>query len=406
MRVTCLVRQQEQEGGCPTSQQCEKIESCNVEFFTYDAHGGVECEEDTACPCILLSLILDGTIGVAYSQQITVQGGGTAPYTFAVTSGTLPPGLSLSAEGLLSGTPTEGVDFHQFTITATDANECTGSMDYAMSVGCPPITVSPDTLPDATADAAYSETVSASGGTAPYSFAIVYGALPDGLSLSGAGDITGTPTIPGDYEFTVEAVDDKGCPKVRAYMLHIAADCGSMSSATLNELITYTTVCATTPGPFFFLSAGETQHMIDQVDLSAHFVYEEVWDGDCPLGWAGRSEVEHTAGPLVVGPYDRDVTLFAETDIYCDDILKVDGASICTVGERICRNSILKTLLAGETASFTCFDRSGAWCWAVGFIGVSEMECFDTEANCVGDTPAGWCEFGADMGSDPDCAAT
>ena len=76
--------------------------------------------------------------GVPYAQAITAAGG-TAPYTFAVTAGTLPPGLTLGPiTGLLAGTPTSG-GHYAFTITATDANGCVGSMGCSavMSVDIP-----------------------------------------------------------------------------------------------------------------------------------------------------------------------------------------------------------------------------------------------------------------------------
>jgi hypothetical protein len=67
-----------------------------------------------------------------YSQAITAVGG-TAPYTFSITSGALPPGLSLSPTGVLSGTPTtSGVS--AFTMRATDATGCFGETVFAMSI--------------------------------------------------------------------------------------------------------------------------------------------------------------------------------------------------------------------------------------------------------------------------------
>jgi hypothetical protein len=74
----------------------------------------------------------DGVLGTAYNQTITATGG-TAPYTFAVTSGTLPPGLNLASDGGLTGTPTATGNY-TFVITATDVNSCTGSRSYTVSI--------------------------------------------------------------------------------------------------------------------------------------------------------------------------------------------------------------------------------------------------------------------------------
>jgi hypothetical protein len=71
-------------------------------------------------------------IGVTYSHQFTGNGG-VAPYTFAVTSGTLPAGLTLGAGGALGGTPTTAGPSN-FTITATDANGCTATQAFTASV--------------------------------------------------------------------------------------------------------------------------------------------------------------------------------------------------------------------------------------------------------------------------------
>lgn len=76
-------------------------------------------------------------IGQAYSQQLTGIGG-TAPYTFTITNGTLPPGMSLSSDGLISGTPTTftGGPVDTFTVTIHDARGAQGSQQYTLHEGC------------------------------------------------------------------------------------------------------------------------------------------------------------------------------------------------------------------------------------------------------------------------------
>jgi len=77
--------------------------------------------------------------GAPYNQPLTADGG-TAPYSYAVTSGALPPGLALSADGTLSGTPGQPGSY-DFTVTATDASAApgpfSGSQDYTMVVAAP-----------------------------------------------------------------------------------------------------------------------------------------------------------------------------------------------------------------------------------------------------------------------------
>jgi hypothetical protein len=153
-----------------------------------------------------------GTVGVAYSQQITASNG-TGPYAYAATSGSLPAGLTLTLNGanagLLSGTPTAGGTFN-FTITATDSLSNSGSQAYTLSVSAPTITVAPATLASGTYGTSYNQSVSASGGTGPYTYALSSGSsLPPGLSLSSFGAITGTPTAASAsaYTFTIIATD-------------------------------------------------------------------------------------------------------------------------------------------------------------------------------------------------------
>jgi hypothetical protein len=87
------------------------------------------------CPTITLSppTLPGATQGTMYSQLITASPTGT--YTFTET-GALPNGITLASSGLLSGTPTVTGSF-PITVTATDSNNCTGSLGYTLVVGAP-----------------------------------------------------------------------------------------------------------------------------------------------------------------------------------------------------------------------------------------------------------------------------
>jgi hypothetical protein len=76
-----------------------------------------------------------GTVGTAYSATITAQGG-LAPYTFAITGGSLPTGLTMTSAGLISGTPSAAGTFN-FTVTVTDANANSGSQGFTIVVNAP-----------------------------------------------------------------------------------------------------------------------------------------------------------------------------------------------------------------------------------------------------------------------------
>lgn len=96
------------------------------------------CTGAIPCPAITISpaTLPNGTVGVAYSQTL-ISTGGTAPYTYSVVSGTMPPGVSLSVGGVLSGTPTvAGTSF--VNIGSTDFNNCPGTIStIQIAIGVP-----------------------------------------------------------------------------------------------------------------------------------------------------------------------------------------------------------------------------------------------------------------------------
>jgi hypothetical protein len=149
--------------------------------------------------------------------------GGTTPLAYSV-SPSLPFGLSMAAAtGAITGTPLVTSSATTYTVTVTDSNSATATATFSLAVLAPTVALAPTTLPAPVIGAAYSQTITASGGTAPYSYAISAGALPPGLSLSAAGALTGTPTGVGTFSFTVTATDVHNFIGSRAYSFTIAA---------------------------------------------------------------------------------------------------------------------------------------------------------------------------------------
>ncbi|MHC4714392.1 MAG: putative Ig domain-containing protein, partial [Planctomycetota bacterium] len=155
----------------------------------------------------------DGTVGAAYSSTLAAIGG-TPPYTWSVIVGTLPDGLGLNAAtGEISGTPT-AYGTWGFTVQATDSSAVpqTATQALAITINPAPLLITTASLPDGQIGVAYSQTLAAAGGVTPYSWSVIAGALPTGLALNGAtGEISGTPTTDGTFNFTVQ-VDDSQLP--------------------------------------------------------------------------------------------------------------------------------------------------------------------------------------------------
>src|SRR5439155_5300335 len=147
-----------------------------------------------------------GTVASAYSATLSASGG-TSPYSWSLSSGTLPTGLILSSSGTLSGTPTVAGAF-PFTVTVKDAVSGSASASLSINVvGLPPLQITSSKFPGGSVGSASSATLGASSGTSPYSWSVSSGTLPTGLILSSSGTLSGTPTVAGAFPLTVAVKD-------------------------------------------------------------------------------------------------------------------------------------------------------------------------------------------------------
>ena len=169
-------------------------------------------------PSILSTTLPSGSVGAPYSQDVQLFGT-LPPFTVAVVSGSLPPGLSVNGQtdsftDPISGTPTTAGTYN-FVLHLTDVigRACDQPLFIVISQGGPPgsLAVSTMSLPTGTVGTAYSQALTASGGSPPYtSWSVVGGALPPGLSVCSSGTICGTPTTTGTSTFAVEVTDNAG----------------------------------------------------------------------------------------------------------------------------------------------------------------------------------------------------
>ncbi len=203
----------------------------------------------------------DGTRGVLYSQPITASGGSQAGYSWSISDGSLPPGLSLTPSGVpsatLSGTPiSPGTYF--FTVEVTDFGGASASRDFRVEIAAGQLEITTTSLPDGVLGYPYSRPIAAVGGSqAAYSWSISGGSLPPGLSLSLGGTpsatLSGTPSSAGTYSFTVNVTDSSGAVASQPLLLTVAAS---------SLRITTTTLPAATRGTYYVQSitaSGGTQ---------------------------------------------------------------------------------------------------------------------------------------------------
>jgi len=157
-----------------------------------------------------------GAIGVPYSfSGVVAVNGGTTPYSFSVTAGTVPPGLTFK-NNTISGTPTATATPFNFTVTVTDSGtpKQTGSAPVTLNVfPSGSVVITTGSLPAATIGVAYSQTLQAIDGITPYTWALRGNStLPAGLKLNG-NTISGTPTAQAmTTSFTIQVTDSSNNP--------------------------------------------------------------------------------------------------------------------------------------------------------------------------------------------------
>jgi hypothetical protein len=190
-------------------------------------------------------------VGTFASIVIGAQGG-MAPYSFAVTSGSIPAGMTFDSVGLLSGTPTAS-GTSTFDVTVTDDIGSTQVKAFVLRV-VNITTTSP--LPSGTVGTPYSQALAATGTTGTVVWSLVSSTLPDGLTLSDAGVISGTPTMAQTVSFTASLLDGGGASCEKMFSLEIVQ---VVALAAYWNYSDYNTV----PSPDELLDSTANNHDLD-----------------------------------------------------------------------------------------------------------------------------------------------
>ncbi|MFN2491530.1 MAG: putative Ig domain-containing protein [Pyrinomonadaceae bacterium] len=156
--------------------------------------------------------------------------GGTQPYTFQITQGTLPAGLTFSSQGKISGAPTSAGNPTTIFVKVTDdqGSELTQAFDVQVSgdeegvEDTSTLTFVTESLPPFFVGETAQVDIQVVGGTPPYTFEITEGTLPNGLNFSNQGRISGTPTDSNDSTtVSVKATDNQGDYLTQAFDVQV-----------------------------------------------------------------------------------------------------------------------------------------------------------------------------------------
>ena len=176
---------------------------------------------------------IGSTLTTASGSSVVMINGGTlcnvfwqvgSSATLGTTTSFLGNILALTSITLNTGASIAGRALARNGAVTLDTNAVVAASCITAPPGCPVLGLAPATLPNGTVGTAYSQTLTGSAGTAPYTFSVIAGVLPAGLTLSSVGTlglISGTPTIAGTSTFTIRIIDAAGCFLDRSFTMSV-----------------------------------------------------------------------------------------------------------------------------------------------------------------------------------------
>ena len=274
-----------------------------------DATAGIG---DAACPNASgegTNTCPPGQVGVAYSIKFDLPpGSGCSPGddTWTIIAGTLPPGLTLSSDGTLSGAPTQAGLFKFWVeMRLPDNDQCNGTKDTTQreftleirpGVPIPPrLIIGPESVSPGTVGTAYSAAMTANVAD-PKSWSIVAGALPPGLSIgTSTGVIAGTPRLAGSYILTVRAAIADGRSDTKTLAIEVRERLTISGSGDLETRLARTEV-----GVVFDAALLAT---------GGFGTYNWSVEGDVPPGLTFEEDGAVSGRPLQAGSFRFSVTV-------------------------------------------------------------------------------------------------
>ena len=204
-----------------------------------------------------------GTVGASYNYAY-IATGYPVP-TLSVTSGALPPGLTLSSAGVVSGTPTNAGAYNGI-VTASNGISPAATQNFSITIqpaANPPLFTDGPPPTTATINASYSFAYTATGSPTP-NFSVLSGALPPGLVLSSTGTLSGTPTQAGIYTGVINATNGINPDATQSFSIAVSAvtspplftDGPPPTAASTTAPYNFTFTASGYPIPTFSVTAG------------------------------------------------------------------------------------------------------------------------------------------------------
>jgi hypothetical protein len=233
-----------------------------------------------AQPVITTAPVLpQGQTGSSYYTALQAAGG-TPPYTWSIITGSLPTGLNFAATGIISGTPTISGTFN-FTAQVTDSAAATATQPFILTVNQPPLKFLTTSLMAAKEGESYSDKITVSGGTTPYTWSMTSGSLPIGLALQASnGYISGVPAqgTAGSYSFIITVTDSSATPITGQQGFSIIVEKGGYEAIITigNGLKVGETKVYVSGSPMATLRGGESTKLSLDVGVSRSVSVDEI----------------------------------------------------------------------------------------------------------------------------------